>query len=155
MSERWVIILLLAFVVAGLATYVASRDERAPKPLVTNDRPVEKPKPRRTVAVAAMTSCKRIGGRTQVTGEVMNTGTTQLTALTVESIWKDGDGLVIGTGLVYVVGESDPLAPGDSRPFTDTTRIDGVARCNVEVVDYFASDEASETEEADASADRS
>ncbi|MFZ8974757.1 MAG: hypothetical protein ACO2ZD_11735, partial [Pseudomonadales bacterium] len=57
---------------------------------------------------------------------------------TIQSIWKDEDGEVKDTGIVYAIGEGEFLNPGDSKAFVDTTELRDVARCNVRALDWWA-----------------
>lgn len=98
---------------------------------------VQQDEPKRVSRVRAVVKdCSRIGNRTRLQGSVRNTGNTTLGLVTVQSLWKNKDGLVLGTGVVYVVNQSDPLEPGDSRDFEDVTQISNVTRCNVEALDW-------------------
>jgi hypothetical protein len=98
---------------------------------------VQQSEPKRVSRVHAVVgSCSRIGNRTRLRGSVRNTGNATLGLVTVQSLWKNKDGLVLGTGVVYVVNQSDPLEPGDSRDFEDVTLLSNVTRCNVEPLDW-------------------
>ena len=98
---------------------------------------VQQDDPKRVSRVHAVVGdCSRIGNRTRLQGSVRNTGNTTLGLVTVQSLWKNNDGLVLGTGVVYVVNQSNPLEPGDSRDFEDVTRLSNVTRCNVEPLDW-------------------
>ena len=93
--------------------------------------------PKRISRVRAVVGdCSRIGNRTRLQGSVRNTGNTTLGLVTVQSLWKNKDGLVLGTGVVFVVSQSHPLEPGDSRDFEDTTQLSNVTKCNVEPLDW-------------------
>lgn len=93
--------------------------------------------PKRISSVRAVVGdCSRIGNRTRLQGSVRNTGNTTLGLVTVQSLWKNKDGLVLGTGVVFVVNQSNPLEPGDSRDFEDVTQISNVTKCNVEPLDW-------------------
>ena len=85
-----------------------------------------------------MERCTRQGETVEMSGSVRNTGTTRVSRVVIETLWKDEFGLVVERGSVFAVGEDAPLAPGMSRAFTDTTRHRRVTRCNVEVADYWA-----------------
>jgi hypothetical protein len=98
---------------------------------------VQQDEPKRVSRVSAVVGdCSRIGNRTRLQGSVRNTGNTTLGLVTVQSLWKNEDGLVLGAGVVYVVNQSNPLEPGDSRDFEDVTRLSNITRCNVEPLDW-------------------
>jgi hypothetical protein len=104
---------------------------------IGNGIEVQQSEPKRVSRVNAVAGdCSRIGNRTRLQGSVRNTGNTTLGLVTVQSLWKNKDGLVLGTGVVYVVNQSDPLEPGDSRDFEDVTQLSNVTRCNVEPLDW-------------------
>ena len=114
---------------------------RSPEPPATPPQQLEKiaPKPTtRTSVAASMERCTRQGDTVEMSGSVRNTGTTRVSRVVVETLWKDEFGLVVERGSVFAVGEDSPLAPGMSRNFTDTTRHRRVTRCNVEGSDYWA-----------------
>lgn len=93
--------------------------------------------PKRISRVRAVVGdCSRIGNRTRLQGSVRNTGNTTLGLVTVQSLWKNKDGLVLGTGVVFVVNQNNPLEPGDSRDFEDMTQLSNVTKCNVEPLDW-------------------
>ncbi|MEJ6671526.1 MAG: hypothetical protein ACJASJ_000897 [Candidatus Azotimanducaceae bacterium] len=94
--------------------------------------------PVRTRVDAIMTECVRKGRTTRVEGLVRNLGSIDVTRVTVQSIWKRGDGSVADTGLVYAVGEDQKLGPGETVIFSDTTDLRGVERCNVRALDWWA-----------------
>jgi hypothetical protein len=83
-------------------------------------------------------SCTRQGETIEMQGEVQNTGTTRVSRVVLETLWKDDFGLVIERGTVLAIGEDSPLAPGALRSFADTSSNLRVKRCNVEVIDYWA-----------------
>lgn len=87
-----------------------------------------------------MSSCSRIGNRTRLVGIIHNLGTTTLSAITVQSIWKNEAGQILDTGLVYAVGKANPLKPNEQRRFIDSTMLKDVARCNVRPLDWFSAD---------------
>jgi hypothetical protein len=98
---------------------------------------VQQSEPKRISRVRAVVGdCSRIGNRTRLQGSVRNTGNTTLGLVTVQSLWKNKDGLVLGTGVVFVVNQSNPLEPGDSRDFEDVTQLSNVTKCNVEPLDW-------------------
>ena len=94
--------------------------------------------PVRTRVDAVMTKCVRKGRTTRVEGLVRNLGTLHVTRVTVQSIWKRGDGSVVDTGLIYAIGEDQTLAAGEEAMFSDTTDLRGVERCNVRALDWWA-----------------
>lgn len=112
------------------------------QPEVNNERvapEAQKNEPRRISRVkATVRDCTRIGHRTRILGTVRNTGNVTLSLVTVQSLWKNDAGLIIGTGVVFVVNRMNPLAPGDSRDFEDVTRLSNVRKCNVEPLDWGA-----------------
>ena len=114
---------------------------RSPEPVAAAPQQAVKvvPEPTtRTSVAASMKQCTRQGDTVEMLGSVKNTGTTRVSRVVVETLWKDEFGLVVERGSVFAVGEDSPLAPGMSRTFTDTTRHRRVTRCNVEVADYWA-----------------
>ena len=94
--------------------------------------------PVRTRVDAVMTKCVRKGRTTTVEGLVRNLGTLDVTRVTVQSIWKRGDGSVVDTGLIYAIGEDQTLAAGEDAMFSDTTDLRGVERCNVRALDWWS-----------------
>jgi len=92
----------------------------------------------RTRVDAVMTGCVRKGRTTRVEGLVRNLGTLDVTRVTVQSIWKRGDGSVVDTGLIYAIGEDQTLAAGKDAMFSDTTDLRGVERCNVRALDWWS-----------------
>ena len=100
--------------------------------------PISEPDKVRTRVDAIMTNCARRGTTTRVEGLVRNLGSLKVTRVTIQSIWKDEDGEVKGTGIVYAIGEGEFLNPGDSKAFVDTTELRDVARCNVRALDWWA-----------------
>ena len=133
--QGWIVVAVVA--VLGLLYVWFS----SPEPPATPPQQLEKiaPKPTtRTSVAASMERCTRQGDTVEMSGSVKNTGTTRVSRVVVETLWKDEFGLVVERGSVFAVGEDSPLAPGMSRNFTDTTRHRRVTRCNVEVADYWA-----------------
>ena len=100
--------------------------------------PISEPDKVRTRVDAIMTNCARRGTTTRVEGLVRNLGSLKVTRVTIQSIWKDEDGEVKDTGIVYAIGEGEFLNPGDSKAFVDTTELRDVARCNVRALDWLA-----------------
>ena len=86
---------------------------------------------------ARMSSCERIHDRTQLQGYVENTGNTDLSFVTVTAMWKDKNGLVIESAIIYAVRDK-VLAPGERREFEASSEKDRAARCNVELLDWWA-----------------
>lgn len=107
---------------------------------VAKPAPVVSEKPKvRTVVHATMTNCQRVADKVEVSGLVHNRGNTTLSSVTVQTIWKDADGGILDTDLVYAVSDSDPLPPGETRSFTDATTLRKVRFCNVRALDWWAS----------------
>jgi len=100
--------------------------------------PISEPDKVRTRVDAIMTNCARRGTTTRVEGLVRNLGSLKVTRVTIQSIWKDEDGEVKDTGIVYAIGEGEFLNPGHSKAFVDTTELRDVARCNVRALDWWA-----------------
>jgi len=92
----------------------------------------------RTWVSASMTKCSRSGLVTRVEGQIVNRGNVPVTRVTVQSIWKDDQGQVIDTGLIYVLSEESILHPGETKTFMDTTELRNVSRCNVRALDWWA-----------------
>ena len=140
MSDRLMvglIVLAIIIVVGGLL----ARQYFEGAPTVTVKQVEEATKPSRKTSVrATMTACSKVGEKVQVDGIVHNIGTTILSAVTVQSIWKDADGGILDTGIIYAVGDVEPLAPGEKRKFSDTTKLRNVAKCNVKALDWWSSD---------------
>ena len=86
---------------------------------------------------ARMSSCERVYNRTQLRGYVENTGNTDISFVTVTALWKDLNGRVIESAVVYVV-KDQVLAPGERREFEASADKDRAARCNVELLDWWA-----------------
>ncbi len=86
---------------------------------------------------ARMSSCERIHDRTQLRGYVENTGNTDLSFVTVTAMWKDMNGLVIESAIIYAVRDL-ALAPGERREFEASSEKNRAARCNVELLDWWA-----------------
>jgi hypothetical protein len=108
----------------------------APRPIAIKETTVN-PKPSiRT----KMITCNRVRSITRLLGYVENTGSVPLSAVTLQTIWKDEYDAILDTGLVYVVGNEEPLYPGEKRQFEDTTVLRGVAKCNVRALDWWSSE---------------
>ncbi len=100
-------------------------------------QPIEQTETKRVTSVKATArDCSRIGKNTRLLGSVRNTGNTTLALVTVQPLWKNSSGLVLGRGLVYVVNRENPLAPGHSRDFEALTKLRHVTKCNVEPLDW-------------------
>jgi hypothetical protein len=76
-----------------------------------------------------------------VEGHISNKGNVPVTMVTVQSIWKDKQGRVVDTGLVYVLSEDSVLQPGETKTFMDTTELRDIARCNVRALDWWADED--------------
>ena len=66
---------------------------RSPEPPATLPQQAEKitPKPTtRTSVAASMERCTRQGDTVEMSGSVKNTGTTRVSRVVVETLWKDG-----------------------------------------------------------------
>ena len=124
-------------VIAGL---FFSQPEQTALKMPENVTEAVTPKVVKTRVDAVMTDCARRGSTTRVEGSIRNLGSIGVTRVTVQTIWKDELGQVKDTGLVYLVGEGEYLAPGAWMPFVDTTELRGVARCNVRALDWWADD---------------
>ncbi|MCB1692756.1 MAG: FxLYD domain-containing protein, partial [Pseudomonadales bacterium] len=94
-----------------------------------------KDKTRTSVRVHVET-CNKSFAKTAMGGYIENTGTVDLHYVTVETIWKNKDGLVVSTDLVYVLN-GDTLAPGARKTFSDSSNLPSVARCNANPVDWW------------------
>ena len=136
LSDKTLTLLILAVLVAGAGYLLfVNRTSNAP---IAAPGPVTEPAPARRPGVGvSMEACKRQGDIVVVLGHVENTGTVDLTHVTVRTIWKDKAGFVIRTGLAYAV-DGTPLAPGERRGFRDTTEGRSVESCKVEILDYWA-----------------
>lgn len=97
-------------------------------------------KPRPSIKTK-MISCKRTKAITRLVGYIENTGTVPLASVTLQTIWKDEYNEVMDTGLVYAVGDTVHLYPGERREFEDTTGLRGVAMCNVRALDWWSSED--------------
>lgn len=140
MSDRKLatIIVVLLFVIFGTLLYRAYfiEPDVAPKSIAVAETTVN-PKPSiRTKMVA----CNRVRSITRILGYVENTGSVPLSAVTLQTIWKDESNTILDTGLVYAVGNEELLYPGEKREFEDTTALRGVARCNVRALDWWSSE---------------
>ena len=137
MLERYLggIAVSIALLVGIAFFMLASTPEPASKVV---SLPISEPDKVRTRVDAIMANCARRGTTTRVEGLVRNLGSLKVTRVTIQSIWKDEDGEVKDTGIVYAIGEGEFLNPGDSKAFVDTTELRDVARCNVRALDWWA-----------------
>ena len=137
MTDRSMTILGVLLVVLAVG-WLLSRAYLQPDVVRKGDgTELQQSEPKRISRVRAVVGdCSRIGNRTRLQGSVRNTGNTTLGLVTVQSLWKNKDGLVLSTGVVCVVNQSNPLEPGDSRDFEDTTQVSNVTKCNVEPLDW-------------------
>lgn len=93
----------------------------------------EKAQPRVSVLV---TGCSRMIDRVVVSGVVNNIGIDDLGFVTVKSIFKNQNNLIIETGIIYAVKEK-PLKPGESVEFQGISKTSNVRKCNVEALDWW------------------
>lgn len=140
MSDRKlaITIVIVLFVIFGTLLYRAyfMKADIAPRPIAIKETTAN-PKPSiRT----KMITCNRVRSITRLLGYVENTGSVPLSAVTLQTIWKDEYNAILDTGLVYAVGNEEPLYPGEKRQFEDTTVLRGVARCNVRALDWWSSE---------------
>jgi hypothetical protein len=130
-----IIAVLVVLIIASL--YVLLETDKAVPVKESVVAPVEKDQTRTWVS-ASMTKCSRSGQVTRVEGEIVNRGNVPVTMVTVQSIWKNDQGEVVDTGLVYVLSEESILQPGESHTFMDTTELRNISRCNVRALDWWA-----------------
>lgn len=133
--QGWVIAAIVALVGA---VYFWLRDPPSVQEVTVREKAPAEQAVVRTRVAASMMSCTRRGETIEMQGEVLNTGTTRVSRVVLETLWKDDFGLVIERGTVLAIGEDAPLSPGERRGFTDTSSNSRVKRCNVEVIDYWA-----------------
>lgn len=107
----------------------------APGPALV-PRPEAEEEVRTAVRVRVKACNRQGGGRTGMTGEIVNTGTMDLHYVTVRAIWKNSAGLEIGTEEFYAMSGGE-LPPGESRAFLHSTTRPSAARCNAEAVDWW------------------
>ena len=135
MSDRAISILIAVVVLAVMGTlgirYYLTREEA---PQVVEQAPAKKEKPQTAVDVG-VTRCERKNDRTESTGYIQNVGNVDLHYVTVNAIWKDGNGLVIKTDLIYALNDGK-LAPGERKVFHAFTDLPA-AKCNAEAVDWW------------------
>lgn len=130
------LIIGVLIVVLGGLWYRAWQLERPARGPGQNAREEPEAKRRPQVRVE-MTRCRRVYGRTEMEGYVENIGTVDLQYVTVQSIWKDSVGRIIGTDVIYVVTE-ESLKPGERRAFHDVTPMSNAARCNARPLDWWS-----------------
>ena len=137
MNDRSLTILatVLVSVVLGILLFRAYVGDPPPEEKPSDEIQTREPK-RLTSVSAKSTSCTRVAGRTQIHGYVENTGNVTLTMVIVQPVWKNAAGLVLDTGLVYVVNQDTPLLPGERREFEDVTQLSNISRCNVVPLDW-------------------
>ena len=142
MSDRllgWGIGVIVS-IVLGILIYRAYFLEQ--KDIIDLEMPVvtDESKPSPSIKTK-MISCKRNKTITRLVGYIENTGTVPLASVTLQTIWKDEYNEVMDTGLVYAVGDTVHLYPGERREFEVTTGLRGVAMCNVRALDWWSSDD--------------
>lgn len=92
---------------------------------------------RRPGVTVHMSDCRRRGDKVEVIGYVENTGSVDLTHVTVQTLFKTKAGLVLRTGVAYAV-DGQPLPPGERREFNDATNGSRVTSCRVEILDWWS-----------------
>ena len=137
MSNRAMIIAIMLALAALMGYIVLERFFRSD--VVVEMAPVAEvlPSKKQPGVRARMSSCERIHDRTQLRGYVENTGNTDLSFVTVTAMWKDMNGLVIESAIMYAVRDL-ALAPGERREFEASSEKNRAARCNVELLDWWA-----------------
>jgi hypothetical protein len=137
MSDRTLtaIAIVLILAVLGVLLYRAYLMDKPVLKKPADKIQADEPK-RLTSVIARSTSCSRVGGRTQIRGYVENTGNVALSMVTVQPLWKNAAGLVLDTGLVFVVDQDEPLLPGERREFEDVTQLSNISKCNVVPLDW-------------------
>jgi len=137
MSNRAMIIAIMLALAALMGYIVLERFFRSD--VVVEMAPVAEvlPSKKQPGVRARMSSCERIHDRTQLRGYVENTGNTDLSFVTVTAMWKDMNGLVIESAIIYAVRDL-ALAPGKRREFEASSEKNRAARCNVELLDWWA-----------------
>ena len=122
----------------SLLGYIVYERFLRPQVVVVAEPIVEELSPNKRPAVwAKLSSCERVQNRTRLKGYVENIGNTDLSFVTVTALWKDTNGLVIESAIIYVVKDV-VLAPGERREFEASAEKDRAARCNVELLDWWA-----------------
>ena len=137
MSNRAMIIAIMLALAALMGYIVLERFFRSD--VVVEMAPVAEvlPSKKQPGVRARMSSCERIHDRTQLRGYVENTGNTDLSFVTVTAMWKDMNGLVIESAIIYAVRDV-ALTPGERREFEASSEKNRAARCNVELLDWWA-----------------
>jgi len=137
MSNRAMIIAIMLALAALMGYIVLERFFRSD--VVVEMAPVAEvlPSKKQPGVRARMSSCERIHDRTQLRGYVENTGNTDLSFVTVTAMWKDKNGLVIESAIIYAVRDV-ALTPGERREFEASSEKNRAARCNVELLDWWA-----------------
>lgn len=136
MSDKAITILIGLVLAVFLGSVVVHNMTQEPAPVVKPEQVVPGPS-RRPMAKAILTRCQRVNDHVEMSGYVENTGTVELTYVTVQSIWKDANGRVLERGVVYAV-DNTSLKVGEKREFTDSTDRPRVAKCNVETLDWWS-----------------
>ena len=134
-----IIIAVLVVLIIVVLYFFLETDKPIPVASVAEKPPVVDSS--RTWVSASMTKCSRSGTITRVEGLISNKGNVPVTMVTVQSIWKDKQGRVVDTGLVYVLSEDSILQPGETKTFMDTTELRDIARCNVRALDWWADED--------------
>ena len=137
MSDRAVtvlIVLVLTCAAGYLAWFTTSKNEQAATGAATESA---KEPARRPGVTVHMSDCRRRGDKVEVTGYVENTGTVDLTHVTVQTLFKTKAGLVLRTGVAYAV-DGEPLRPGERREFDDATNGSRVTSCRLEILDWWS-----------------
>ncbi len=139
MSDKSLTILIVLMVIVLVGALIFREHWPDVEVQVTNSSAVEEVSPKRQPSLrAVMTDCGKVGEMTRIEGYVQNTGTVSLAHVTLQSLWKDGEGNIIGRGEIYAVGDENPLLPGEKRKFEDVTTRSGVERCNVQKLDWWS-----------------
>ena len=147
LSDRALTVLIglaLSCAAAYLVYYIARVDDAAQREV--SGEAVSRPERRPGVTVQ-MLECRRRGDKVEVTGYVENTGTVDLTHVTVQTLFKTKAGLALRTGVAYAV-DGEPLVPGTRREFSDATNGSRVASCRVEILDFWSGTTQLELERA-------
>ncbi len=129
------IVIVVLLVLGGLLYRAYFMDEAVePGVLAPTEEKSEQRRPRVKVVV---TACRRVYGRTEMEGYVENTGSVDLRFITVQSVWKDANGVIIDTDVIYVVNE-EILKPGERKSFHDVTRRSAAEKCNARPLDWWS-----------------
>lgn len=135
MSDRLLTFAIGITVVLVLGVLFYRIDLQKPGPSQIAEAPEVESKPV-TVIKARATECRQRGKRVHLKGIVENRGATVLSSVTLQVIWK-GERGVIDTSLAYVAVDN-PILPGTSREFFDSTTLRGVEWCTVKALDWWA-----------------